>query len=44
MERRENIMFPDRYKNAQVVTSDGKKLGTVKSLDSIMTGTFETIN
>ena len=34
MERRENIMFPDRYKNAQVVTSDGKKLGTVKSLDS----------
>lgn len=26
-------MFPDRYKNAQVVTSDGKKIGTVKSLD-----------
>jgi hypothetical protein len=27
-------MFRDGYKNAQVVTSDGKKLGTVKSLDS----------
>ena len=27
-------MFCDGYKNAQVVTSDGKKLGTVKSLDS----------
>jgi hypothetical protein len=29
-----DVKFPDGYKNAQVVTSDGKKIGTVKSIDS----------
>jgi hypothetical protein len=27
-------LIPDGYKNAQVVTSDGKKIGIVKSIDS----------
>jgi hypothetical protein len=29
-----DVAFPDGYKNAQVVTSDGKKIGTVKSIES----------
>jgi hypothetical protein len=31
---RADVTFPDGYKNAQVVTSDGKKIGTVKSINS----------
>jgi hypothetical protein len=27
-------MIPEGYKNAQIVTSDGKKTGVVKSIDS----------
>lgn len=39
-------MFRDGYKNAQVVTSDGKKLGTVKKLrqqisSSVQKGTYK---
>jgi hypothetical protein len=29
-----SCMIPEGYKNAQVVTSDGKKIGIVKSIDS----------
>jgi hypothetical protein len=29
-----DVMFPDGYKNVQVVTSDGKKIGTVKGIES----------